>query len=660
MIISRLPILLLFLSFATLMFGQKRQDKLAAREAYDVASVALTQNNFKKAAKYFRNATKYDTSFIGAYRLLGMSEDLENNYVEALSAYETVLKADTTFSRLIYYQMGQLYYKLNRPDVSLYYLRKFKELQEKELYEFGIQGERERENELEALDDLPTVIAAVRITRDSAEFINMTEIYNLGRPINSARSDYFPFYSNDGRSLLFTRQNESKDEDLIRARRRNVNDEWVINRVGSVNTNKPEGMVTLVRDGERVFFTQCRTEETEENNCDLYSGLLINDKIESVEKLADYVNSETWESQAGISCDGRKLFFASTRPGGVGSSDLYYCEMLYNGEWSKPKNLGYPVNTPGIEEAPFLSNDGKTLYFSSTGHPGLGDEDIFMSWWNEEKKRWGRPINLGPPVNSPHRELGFHLSSDNKSGYFASDRPGGFGELDIYGFQLSKRLSSEPITYVSGFVLDSITGEPFPNIDVPVNGGPRLQTNYAGRFFICAGADEVIQLTTQPAGYRRYENSFAIPEWENTYPYRIDLLLQKDGVPPPPPPLPSVPEPDTVRKRVTLLKRNHTVRFNFDESVIIPRQRESINLFLRNLGEGKIQEVSITGYTDDNGEGEYNQKLSEERADIVAAFLQATGIGADRVSVRGAGMLIGGRRELNRRVEIQVVMIREY
>lgn len=652
--------LLICVLFISVLTGQKRQDKLAARESYDLGSVALTQNDYKKAARFFRNATRFDTSFIGAYRLLGMAQDLDKEYVEALTAYEKVIKADSTFSRLIYYQMGQLYYKLNRPDIALHYLRKFQELQERELHVFGLAGERERENELEALERLPTVIAAVRIIRDSAEFINMTEIFNLGRPINSARSDYFPFYSNDGRSLLFTRQNESKDEDVIRAHRRNVNDEWAINRVGSVNTNKPEGMITLVRDGERVFFTQCRTEETQESGCDLYSGLLIDDKIENVEILADYINSNTWESQAGISCDGRKLFFASTRPGGVGGSDIYYCDLLVNGQWSNPRNLGAPVNTPGNEEAPFLSNDGQTLFFSSTGHPGLGDEDIFMSWWNVEKQRWGRPINLGPPVNSPHRELGFHLTSDNKSGYFASDRPGGLGELDIYGFKLSKRLSSEPITYVSGYVLDSLTGQPLPNVEVPMNGGPSYLTNYAGRFFICAGADEVIQLSTQPVGYQPYQNSFAIPEWQNTYPYRIDLLLQKDAPPPPPPPPPLLPEPDTVRKRVTLLKRNHTVRFNFDEAIIIPRQRESIDLFLQNLGEGTIQEVSIIGYTDDYGEGEYNLRLSEERAKAVGAFLRAVGINTDRVSIKGAGMLTEGQRELNRRVEIQIIVLREY
>lgn len=652
--------LLICVLFISVLTGQKRQDKLAARESYDLGSVALTQNDYKKAARFFRNATRFDTSFIGAYRLLGMAQDLDKEYVEALTAYEKVIKADSTFSRLIYYQMGQLYYKLNRPDIALHYLRKFQALQERELHVFGLAGERERENELEALERLPTVIAAVRIIRDSAEFINMTEIFNLGRPINSARSDYFPFYSNDGRSLLFTRQNESKDEDVIRARRRDINDEWIINRVGSVNTNKPEGMITLVRDGERVFFTQCRTEENQESGCDLYSGLLIDDKIENVEILADYINSDTWESQAGISCDGRKLFFASTRPGGVGGSDIYFSDMLPNGEWSKPKNLGAPVNTPGNEEAPFLSNDGQTLFFSSTGHPGLGDEDIFMSWWNVEKQRWGRPINLGPPVNSPHRELGFHLTSDNKSGYFASDRPGGLGELDIYGFKLSKRLSSEPITYVSGYVLDSLTGQPLPNLEVPMNGGASYLTNYAGRFFICAGADEVIQLSTQAPGYRPYQNSFAIPEWQNTYPYRVDLLLQKDGTPPPPPPPPLLPEPDTVRKRVTLLKRNHTVRFNFDEAIIIPRQRESIDLFLQNLGEGTIQEVSIIGYTDDYGEGEYNLRLSEERAKAVGAFLRAVGINTDRVSIKGAGMLTEGQRELNRRVEIQVIVLREY
>lgn len=638
------------------------QNTLAAREAYDLGTEALMDGELKKAARYFERSTKFDTSFTEAFRLLGTTEVLRRNYVDAATAYRTVLSRDSSFSRYLYYELGDVYYKLDRPELALHYYRRFQEMQARDFGDFGLRGERELADEVKALEDLPVRIQAVRITLDSAEFINVTDIYNVGPPINTTADDYFPFFSNDNRNILFTRQNSNRDEDLILGKRRTTDNNWNTTRVGSFNTNKPEGMITLARDGERVFFTLCRDEETSQGGCDVYSGLWIDGKVQAVEPLEDYVNSASWDSQAGVSCDGRRLFFASVRPGGIGGSDLYYCEMGDDGRWTRPRNLGAPVNTPGDEEAPFLSNDGHTLYFSSTGHPGLGDQDIYMSWWDISRERWTNVINLGPPVNSPHRELGFHLTADNRTGYFASDRPGGRGGLDIYRFRLSEKLHGDPITYVAGYVLDSLTGEPQIDQDVQVNGGPLLRTNYAGRFFICAGADEVVDLTVDNEAYLPYQNSFAIPAWDNLYPYRIDLLLSTERKPvaKPPPPKPEPVQIDTVRRKKRLIVRNISVLFNFNDATLIPYQRTNLDIFIDNLKEGEIVSVGISGYADDIGSPDYNLDLSEERAKAVAAYLRNAGITTDQVSVKGLGALSGGTRELNRRVEIEVKVLQEF
>ncbi|MEM9260190.1 MAG: OmpA family protein, partial [Bacteroidota bacterium] len=504
---------------------------------------------------------------------------------------------------------------------------------------------------------------AVEITQDTLQFINVTKLYNLGRPVNTIRDDYFPFFSNDLKSMYYTRRGEFKDEDLIRARRRSPTDPFATDRVDNFNTLRPEGMVSLVRDGERIFYTVCNPGVTR-GACDLYAGWLSNGKITRSEVLPDYVNSDVWESQPSISCDGQELYFVSTRPGGLGGSDIYRCIKKADGTWGEPKNLGDGVNTPEHEEGPFLSNDGKALYFSSSGHLSLGDQDIFVSYWDNVQGRFTQAINLGPPVNGPHRELGFHLTSNGRTGYVASDRPGGIGELDIYSFELSERLNGKPITYVSGYVTDSLTGEPITDQAVPVGGaGKTYYTNYAGRFFICAPANGTLPLTVTHPDYLPFARDFAIPPWENLETYRIDLMLVKESPPELPPNLTAKsvepPPPDTISRKTRIIKRPHIVRFNFDDASLLPIQIEGIEKFVNQIKDKSILKIVITGFTDNVGDESYNIRLSQNRAKAVGIHLQTAGLKANEVKIVGLGELPGAtNRQLNRKVEI-VVTYRE-
>ncbi|MEM7575254.1 MAG: OmpA family protein [Bacteroidota bacterium] len=634
----------------------KGDNAAAAREAYDLAAEALMEGQLQRGLRQLRRSIAFDTTFIPAYRVLGQAEALDDNYVDAVNALREVIRRDSNFSRLMYFELGDIYYKMGRPQLALHYMRKFRDLQERPLIEFGLGGEQERADELEVLERLEHRIQAARITMDSAQFINITELHNLGPPINSVFNDYFPFFDNNRLGLLFTRQNERGDEDLLRGRRRSPTASWTVSRAGSINTRTPEGMSTLVRDGERIYFTLCgRDSETEiVGGCDIFRGWYQEDRVQEIESLGPGVNSESWDSQAAISCDGRKLFFASIRPGGQGGSDIWYCELQNDGSWSAPQNLGPGVNTPEDEEAPFLSNDGRTLFFASTGHLNLGDQDIFMSWWDEDEDRWTTAINLGPPINSAHRELGFHLAADGRTGYFASDRPGGLGGLDIFSFTLSEELSGEPITFLSAYVLDSITGMPLADQRVQVGDGSVFRTNMDGRFFICYPANEDIDLGLEVPEYHPYRKRFAVPLWDNTHPYRLDLLLQPVTSPPPPP-----PPPDTVRRSRRLKAITYSVLFRFDEAILTDLQRENLELFLQRIDPAELQEVSITGYSDDIGESQYNVELSEERARAVGTFLRAKGITTNQVSIRGAGSILGGQRELNRRVELKIKYFEE-
>ncbi|OAV46204.1 hypothetical protein A3850_018275 [Lewinella sp. 4G2] len=645
------------------------QDRARATVEFQKGSEALTQGKAEKAAKLFRKATKLDKDFIPAYRLLGLAEETAGNYGEAAESYEYVLERDSLFSRLLYYQLGKVYYKLSRPEEAEIYLNIFKDLQSVPLVKFGRNGDEERRAEATALLKLDQDILAAQITQDSSQFVNVTEVRNVDVPINTMRDDYFPFFANDRKSFYYTRQGELRDEDLIQGKRSSEDGKWTTNRFGNFNTLQPEGMCTLVRDGERIYFTLCH-EETSQGGCDIYSALLVNGKVRDMQPLPDYINSPSWESQPAISCDGQQLFFASIRPGGMGGSDIYRCQKNPDGTWSPPTNLGDGINTTQDEEGPFLSNDGQTLFFASMGHNSLGDQDIFMSRWDNLTKRFTRAMNIGPPVNGPHRELGFHLTSDGRTGYFASDRPGGRGGLDIYQFELDAALTGRDITYVSGYVTDSLTGEPVTEQAVVLPSGKTYYTNYEGRFFICSPANEELDLTVSNPAYFPYARTFPIPTWDNTEYYRIDVKLRSENTPPPPPPEvapePVVEEPEpepeeeveteTIRTKARIVKRNMTVRFEFDDASLLPLQVQNINKFVESIKDKPLVSIEVIGFTDETGPEGYNIKLSEQRAQAVADLLDRAGVTATETRIIGMGELAStGRRALNRKVEVKVV-----
>ncbi|MCP9236173.1 OmpA family protein [Lewinella sp. JB7] len=637
--------LLFFLFAPSTVFTQQSAKRDRAIAAFDDGVQHLLDGNAKRAGKALRQAVDLDSTFLPGLRMLGVVYDLQDELQPALDAYLAVIRRDPYFSRLLYYHTGDVYLRQGQSREALRYLLKFRDLQSEDIGRYGLVGEQETITEREIVDrKLERRILAARIASDSTNYTNASGLYNLGAPINTALNDYFPFFSNDLGTLLFTRQSRDGDEDLIEGERRTQGG-YRTGRFGHFNTSQPEGMCTLMRDGESIFFTLCH-EDAAGGGCDIYSGVLINGRIGEVTRLPDYLNSTTWDSQAAISCDGRQLFFASTRPGGIGGSDLYRSERLADGSWSEPRNLGAGVNTPEDEEAPFLSNDGETLYFSSMGHRGLGDQDIYFSRWDEGGQRWSPAVNIGPPINSANRELGFHLSADGRRGFFASDRPGGHGKLDIYGFTLNETLTGKEVTFVSGYVTDSLSGVPIPDQEIPVAGGDVFRTNYAGRFFICAPPNQQLPLSADHPDYLPYRRSFDIPQWDNQSPYRIDLRLSREAaeLPPlaPPPPRPARTQ-----------SRTSKVLFAFEKATVTDAHRGELERLIATAESRTVVGVTVVGYTDEVGSSDYNLGLSQRRAAAVAEVLRQLGIPEALIRVEGRGELPGrSGRDLNRRVDV--------
>ena len=658
-------ILILILSFciARPLSAQIRLTNSPAKAVkyFKEAEIELLNKNYEKALKLYEKSLKIKPGISAAHRGIAACYVLLNDYDNALYHYEHVLGNDSLFSRILYFETADAHYKAGNYEAALEYFNKFNSMQEKEFIEFGANGKLESEVEADYLSKMPGIVRACEVLTDSARISEFAKLSNMGPGINSISDEYFPFVSNDEKLMFYTRRkNENADENLYFSEFRESWEEGIPFK--NFNTPAHEGRFTMVRNGRKMYFTTCNRKGVQ-GPCDIWEGEVENMNIQSIKPLEGLLNSANWESQVSVSCDGSTLYFASIRPGGVGGSDLWYSKKRADGTWSAPINLGININTEMDEESPFITNDGKTLYFSSNGHLGLGDQDIFVSWL-EPDGRWSKPRNMGPPINSGYRELGFFLSASGQNAYFSSDRTEGYGGMDIYKLEMTEELHSDPITFVEGLVTDSILNLKLP-CTVYIKGRDPVLTDSYGRFFLCVKANDTLEISINKDNYKPYKKIFAIPEWENKDLFELDIKLQsvygyisftEERTKRKRPPRDSTKKEPVIREKPNLTdQHSHTVFFNFDSFDLNPNEEGKIQRFLERLAVENVKRVEIIGYADDIGKEIYNLQLSEERAKNTALFLMVNDIVVDQIYLEGKGEIKDDKpKNQNRRVEIKV------
>lgn len=658
---TRYLLTILALSLFTTFTSAQQTVRERADNFYKLGEEALVKKNFHQAVRNFEKAIKTDTSFVAAYRLLGTSYELLNDYKNAVHFYEETLNRDSMFSRALYYQLADALYKTKRYSDALEYFKKYQTLQSFGPGRFGFNGPAEEDMEVRFRKNLEVNLKAVQVAMDSIKFMQVEEIVNLGSGVNSPDEEVFPALTTDRDYLYYTRFKEGSDsnDDLLISTFNTRTNRWGEGRsMQKFNTRHPEGYSALMRDSRNMYLMVCGRDDVQ-GPCDIWQAVVKGDKIDRIQPIEGLVNSDSWDGQASISCDGNSLYFSSRRPGGVGGADIWVSERMENGYWGRPKNLGNKINTDGHEQSPYITDDGKTLYFSSSGHPGMGEDDIYMSWKDHNTGQWSMPINLGPPINTGFRETGFSLSPDGRSGYFSSDRSGGLGGLDIYHFNLSEKLSSDTMTFVEGFVLDSIMMTPIPNATVQLGARPPVVADEDGRFFICAYANEWLDLAvTDQENYYPYKAHTMIPEWENNSYYDIDLRLQpkRDLTRKSPLPIPPADSSELLPKKVEKVFE-HTVFFGFDNFDLTSDELNKLGDFVMQFTGKEVVKSEVFGYADNTGTDIYNLRLSEERAKGVAMYLVKNGITIDQIYMEGKGELDNENpKSRNRRVEIRVVI----
>jgi hypothetical protein len=275
---------------------------------------------------------------------------------------------------------------------------------------------------------------------DKEDWNSKYELKNLGNKVNSEFYEYGSVITSDENKMYFTSRKRGTTggkkyhdgryfEDIYIAIKENENwvstmkiDTMLKHTSGKINTNFHNAPIAFNHDETKLYLYR---------NSDIYESSLIGNLWSEPVKMSENINSDEYEPSIFISEDDNYLLLVSNRKDGMGGRDLYYSEKKSSNEWSIPINIGSDLNTALDEDAPFLTKDGKTLYFSSKGHNSMGGYDIFKSE-KDENGKWSKPINLGKPFNSPADDIYYSESDDRKEFFLSSNRKNGLGGMDIW------------------------------------------------------------------------------------------------------------------------------------------------------------------------------------------------------------------------------------
>ncbi len=497
--------------------------------------------------------------------------------------------------------------------------------------------------------------SSIRFALDQVRKPEATFPKKLTGPVNTKDNEYFPSLSIDGSVLVFTRQarepgntlTKPPQEDLFYAAFQDTGYRNPEAFPIPVNSTGNEGTQSLRQDGRVMFFTACNRPDTK-GGCDIYYCVKSGDQWSDPVNLGYPVNTRYWESTPFLSQDGKSLFFASNRPGGSGGMDIWRATLKTDLSWSAPVNLGQPVNTPSDEMSPILLVDGKTLFFASNGHIGMGGFDLYK-YDLSDRGTSPAPKNLGYKVNTCFDEDGLTVNADLNLGLFASNRDSLTGK-DIYQVDMSPYIPVSNALTLSGTVRDRITGLPVgARIEVQPHGDTLISSVEAdpvtGTYLLGIPERPAYRIGASYPGYLPYSQYYINDtlSGKTKIQYSIDLE-------------PIQPGAAIVLQNIFFALNSHELLPESDKDL-----EEILTLFSRNSGIV----IEISGFTADTGTDDYNLVLSQKRAESVMKFLISHGINPDQLTAKGYGRShpiatneTEEGRSLNRRTAMKVIRLK--
>jgi outer membrane protein OmpA-like peptidoglycan-associated protein len=508
-------------------------------------------------------------------------------------------------------------------------------------------------------------------------------IDNPGSNINSEYDDYSAMLSVDGNTMYFTSRrpmgNKPKLDKIDQKYVENIHvsqlqgKQWQPAQplLGKVNTKTHEATAGISRDGRTLYVYRG------DKGGDLFESYWEGDQFGKPKRMSSFFTSKgTQETSIVFTSDGQKAFFISNRPGGLGGKDIWSSFRDEKGRWSEPVNLGATVNTPFDEESLYLSPDNHTLYFSSQGHNTMGGYDIFKTEFRHGS--WTKPQNLGHPVNTPGDDLFFVMSPDGKTGFYSSMKPYGYGSSDIYMVTflgpekqpelpvvpvplasivrpLAHNLMEQqvevihiPMTILRGRILDDKEGNPLVAVlELYDNENEMLLAQFTsnaanGEYLISLPGGKNYGISVKADNFLFHSENINISESLVTREIINDIRLKK------------------VEVGETIILNN--IFFDTGAASLRAESYVELGILFRLMTENPSLKIEISGHTDNVGSAALNRRISEMRARAVVEFLIARGIASERLSYKGYGFerpiasndSAAGRQQ-NRRTEFEII-----
>jgi len=487
-----------------------------------------------------------------------------------------------------------------------------------------------------------------------AKWDNSIKINSVGSGINTVNDEYVPVISADDKLLYFCGKNRKDNiggEDIFVSKK--INGYWwpakIVSDLSSSYSN--DAPLSVSSDGTMMLLFK--------SGKLYYSEKTMDGWTEAIE-FPENINSGNWQSDAMISSDGKALLFASTKEGGYnistdGSdeypSDIYVSLLNENNEWGVPINLGNVINTAYCDRMPFLHPDMKTLYFSSDGHGGLGKLDVFKSTRLADScwDCWSEPINMGKEINTEGSDWGYKISTDGEKAYF-SKRSGVKENEDIYWLNLPPHLRPDLVATVSGKLIDKnklpVSAEiRWEDLETGKKVGQSKSDPADGSFFIVLPMGKIY-------GYYVDKDEY--------FPISKNIDLRKND------------KPVIIEENIDMVTFKQMIEdgtavpvnnlfFNFAASSLLPYSLPELKRVATIIKSNNLK-VEISGHTDNIGDDNKNQLLSEQRATAVKEFLVKEDCSADKLVVIGYGKTMpiasndseAGRAK-NRRVELKFI-----
>jgi outer membrane protein OmpA-like peptidoglycan-associated protein/tetratricopeptide (TPR) repeat protein len=583
--------------------------------------------NYQAGIPYFDKAIAKDPLFIDAYIMKADFAARCGQTEVAMQAYRKAIEIDPNVSSTgyVYYDLALLEWSVGEYAAALEHGKKFMTF---------------KSANPESIEETKWLIVNCEFAIEAIKNPVPFNPINVGAGVNSEDPEYFPTLTVDQKQLLYTRRvtsprNGYQQEDF-----------FISNDMGgywgngspmppNINTNNNEGAPTFAPDGRTLIFVGCVDMQNGYGegrrgygSCDLFITEKIGEKWLDPINLPGRVNTANWETQPSLSSDGKTLYFIRGSVKGSGgrnqrNGDIYVSKKQADGSWGEPVPLPKNVNTPYSESSVLIHPDGKTLYFGSNGHIGMGGYDLYMTTLQPDGS-WSDPKNLGYPINTAKNEHSLLVYSNGEIAIFGSDRAGGLGELDLYSFVMPESIRPTRTIYMTGTVFDATTNAKleaeFKLIDMETN--QEIVNSFSdrlnGSFLVTLPVDKDYALVVNKDKYHPYSIGFFLTVPENsTDPYHQNVPLV----------------PINSNGAVTL----DNVFFDLDSYVLRKESYAVLDQFVLFLKDNPTMKIELQGHTDAQGDDKKNLALSDNRAKSVMAYLIQKGITADRLTAKGYG-----------------------